>query len=656
LATTIQRCCHCLLVVALASPADAAPRVWAIDDGEKIKQDEIGLPLARGEGNPVFDGQRIRLFALRNETVAVQIVVEADGAPLEGVTVDLERLERGEAVIANAPGANDPTRFVGRRIERFVEHLLPVRKPSGGGYRDASLGWTEGSGPPPQRWIGRVPDPLIPVEVAPPWSPYPLAIRARENGIVWIDVTVPPEQPPGLYRGAVVVAAAGRALASLPVELEVLDATLPDSTVGTMLFYARWALDKRIGDGARAERHLWQLLHRHRVAPLHGAMTVDDVRRHAAALDGTLYTPEQGYEGPGIGTGDGVLSLGTYGGFGAPDAADLAAVEAIAAELAARRLFERTVVFVYAVDEECESPYGRAWKSLLAKSRSPHVAPIRVGWTCSEDPVTQPVDIPMMWASLDPARVARARAAGKEVWIYNGRRPQSGAFLTDVEAVSPRVNGWLAAMYGIPRWFYWESVFWYDGNAGGKGPYDPFATAETFHNRAGESAMGDGVLLYPGKQVDRFVEHSIGMDGVIASIRLKNWRRGLQDAGYLQLARAADPRRAAAIAAKLIPRALDAARAGDAPSWSERGLPFFEARKALAALIPRGRDGGPRASPSPAAVSGFDLPSASPDWRVHLHRFGRRKAAAIAAALALGVAGIAFVLVRSRRRRVRASG
>ena len=81
------------LVLALPRLAGAAPIVWAIDDGEKIKQDERPGPLASGAGNPVWSpGTPIRLFAMKNETVAFQIVVAADGEPLDGVTVDLQAL------------------------------------------------------------------------------------------------------------------------------------------------------------------------------------------------------------------------------------------------------------------------------------------------------------------------------------------------------------------------------------------------------------------------------------------------------------------------------------------------------------------------------------------------------------------------------------
>jgi len=220
------------------------------------------------------------------------------------------------------------------------------------------------------------------------------------------------------------------------------------------------------------------------------------------------------------------------------------------------------------------------------------VKKIRVAWTCSEDASKQPVDIPIQAGTFDSKQTAKARAMRKEVWAYNGHMPQTASFLTDTPAISLRVNGLLEGMFDIGRWFFWETTFWYDDNPGGHGPYDPFVTAETFHNTDGDYSMGDGVLVYPGKQVDMFTSHSIGMDGVVASIRLKNWRRGIEDAGYFQLAYAADPKRAEAIARGLLPRVLSAAKDGQPASWSDASKPYFEARKAWLALVPRGTNGG----------------------------------------------------------------
>jgi hypothetical protein len=571
-----------------------AQSVWVIDDGEKIAHDAVGTPFSRGQDNPVWSpGQPIRLFAMRGETIAFQVVVEG---PAEGVTVEVE-----------LPGVG---------VERFVEHFFPVKRSSTSGHA-YSLGWAEGSGPADGKFTGELPDALIPVELAPSWEPWPMRVGARQNGIVWVDLTVPPEHAPGPLRGSVVVRAGASTLATLPLELEVLPSTMPARPVGTLLFYDRGSLEKRIGHADTVEKQLVELLRRHRLTPLHGVGSAEDVRALAPLLDG-----------------DDVIVLGTYGTLGDATPEALAAVEKIADELAAQKLFDRAEVILYAEDEDCRSPRGAGWRQLLAGSRNPNARRVRVAWTCGDDPAIQPVDVPIVGApDFDPAR-----AAAKETWIYNGYRPATGTLLTDTEAVSPRVDGWIAAMASIPRWFFWETTFWYDGNPGGRGPYDPFATAETFHNRDGEAAMGDGVLVYPGRQIDRFGEHSIGFDGVLPSIRLKNLRRGVEDAGYYRLARASAPDQADAIARALLPRILAEAPRGAPPSWSEHGKPFFEARRALSRLIV------PDATPGPTAHFGAG-PYAHP--RAPLLR---KRYLAVAALLVVLLAGWAM-----RRRATRAS-
>ena len=613
------------IVVAVAAfvlaRSSVAAVVWAIDDGETIRQGDTSLPFKTGVDNPVWrPGEPIRLFALRDEVVAFQIVIEADTAPLEGVRVELSPFE----------GA-------GIAVERFVEHFFEIRHPSSTSGRSDSLGWAAGSGPPAGRYTGTVPDALIPVELAPPWAAWPLRVAQGQNGLVWIDLTVPVDLPPATYRSRVIVSGAAGALADIPLELEVLDATMPARPVGTMLFYDRDTLEHRIGDPEVAERQLWTLFHAHRLAPLHGVQSVGGVRKHLPALDGSLYTAEAGYRGPARGLGDGILVLGTYGTFGDAGPESLAEVERVADEIAAHGLFDRADVVLYAADENCTSERGAGWRSALRGSGNPNARRVRVGWTCSADPAGQPVDVPMVLAdSFDPKLVAVASAAGKETWIYNGVRPATGTVLTDTEAVSMRTLGWIGAMAGIPRWFLWETTAWSDGNRGGHGPFDPFVTAETFHNEDGEASMGDGVLVYPGRQLQRFGEHSLGFVGMLPSIRLKNLRRGIEDAGYYQLARGAASGEAQTIARQLFPRILGEARTGRMPSWSERGAPFFQARRALASLIAPGADPGP--------VPGVGASS-------FLTRFKFRKRYLAGAALVVAVAA-AFFLRRRRSRKV----
>ncbi|HJX51243.1 MAG TPA: hypothetical protein VJ801_00625, partial [Polyangia bacterium] len=111
-----------------------------------------------------------------------------------------------------------------------------------------------------------------------------------------------------------------------------------------------------------------------------------------------------------------------------------------------------------------------------------------------------------------------------------------------------------------------------------------FAGAETFHNQDGDFCNGDGVLVYPGRQ-PAFPAHSADHDGVFPSIRLKQWRRGVSDAGYLQLARAIDPVRVERIIRTLVPRALDRARPGSPPAWSTSAQAYEAARRELFGLV-----------------------------------------------------------------------
>ena len=545
--------------------------VWVIDDGEKVERSAPSPALARGDGNPIWSpGHPVRLFALRDEVVAFQVVVEG---PANGVTVDVEGLD---------PGV---------RIDRFVEHFFAVSRSTTGG-KDYSLGWAAGSGPARGRFIGWVPDALIPVEIAPAWSSFPMTIASGQRGLLWIDLTVAPQQPSALLRGRVVVRTGADVLTTLPLELEVLPATMPARPVSTWLFYGRDDIRKRVGSLDRSEPQLLQLFHSHRVVGFDSVGGEADVVSHLAAFDGSLYATESGYHGPAAGVGDDVIVIGTYGTLGGASREQLPRLDAIANALASHHLLDKTAPVIYADDEDCRSPSGAGWRDVIAASANENVRRIRVGWTCSEDPAHQPVDVPMVFAGeYDPAR---AHAAGKPVWIYNGYRPATGSLLTDTEAISMRTFGWIAAMADIPRWFIWETTAWYDSNGGGHGPFDPFTSAATGHNdEDGKELMGDGVLVYPGRQIDHFVEHSLGIDGVVPSIRLKNLRRGVQDAGYYQLARAAAGTEAETIARNLLPRILAEARFGDPQSWSEHGQPFFEARHRLALLIGAGGAPGP---------------------------------------------------------------
>jgi len=84
------------LVLLLAAAAQAAPglqAVWAVDDGEKVFQDDLDHPLkSGGAGNSVWDGATIGLFGARNEIVAFQVILEANSEGAQAISVPVSDL------------------------------------------------------------------------------------------------------------------------------------------------------------------------------------------------------------------------------------------------------------------------------------------------------------------------------------------------------------------------------------------------------------------------------------------------------------------------------------------------------------------------------------------------------------------------------------
>jgi hypothetical protein len=542
--------------------------VWATTAGMRLTSDAGAHP-AMG-GNPVWQPDRgIELFGLRGETIAVQVVVTAGAEPLSGVRVELEDLD-------------------GIDVERFVTLELPMRRRSAGRDPSESLGWLAGAQPPGPAPRGHLVDPLLPVALAShpqashpeaaqqgrPWD-YPMTVPRTRHRVLWLDLHLPANIEAGAQQGRVVVSAGKDELASMALNLDVGRAQLPYAAAKTMLFVEPDVITARAG--ADALRPTLQLLHRHHITPilnLTNAEQLDDEPMRGL-LSGAMFTAEQGYRGPGEGRAVDLVVLGMYGSFDTPDLERVQAVAAITERLDA--IAPRTDRFLYAVDEECDSPLGPAWRQALHASDSATARKLEVGHTCSEPPADQSVDLVMMFApAFRPALAAAAK--DKRVWIYNGVLPYTGSFLSDGWDSALIANPWIQWRHGIERWFYWESVFYDDGNRGGQGPYDPFATAETFHNSDGDHCNGDGVLLYPGAQ-KRPGYLNLGSATTLPSFRLKQWRRGIQDVGYLELLAERDESAARRIANDLVG---DNFRDGiAAPTFPTDAAAFHRARRAM---------------------------------------------------------------------------
>jgi hypothetical protein len=614
-----------------------AVSVLAVDDEVRIRRGDGAVARARGRVVSVMGGE-VALVALRGETVAFQVIVLAGERALADATLTLPDLTPSDG---SAPG---PRRL---RPDVFRELYLPVKQRSRSRSRPSeSLGWEAEARPPDEQMLGDVPDALLPIDIdAAPVALAP-AVPAGQTAAFWIDVPVPQEAAPGDYAAEAQVRSGDAALARFTVNLTVRPPVLPYRATGAFVFYEPTRLERRIGNGEAVERQLWQLLHAHHLDALAPLSTAADIRRLAAAYDGSLFREAAGYRGPGAGVPPSVVALGAYGVLGAPQAESLARVDAMLGALPA----SISDVFLYAVDEQCRSPRASEWKNALAAHPHPTAAGVRVGQTCDDPPAQQASDITLISAQAFARETPQAaRAAGRRAWIYNGELPRTGTLLLDADPRGLIADGWIAAALGIERWFYWESTFWDDDNAGGQGAVDPFATAENFHNNHGDAALGDGLLLYPGRQLGSFAAHSLGVAVVLPSLRLKALRRGIQDAGLIALAAREKPDEVAHLVARALPAALDEAPMDAPPSWERGGLSFTAARTALRALITQ------VAPLSLAEVhAAFDTLAASRRQTIPLAPTRRphhlRRVAIAAATIAVIVVLTALAWTRRRRR------
>ena len=195
------------------------------------------------------------------------------------------------------------------------------------------------------------------------------------------------------------------------------------------------------------------------------------------------------------------------------------------------------------------------------------------GWTAPPIPLTTGTGYQYTLDLTQGVPALSTAPAPIERWTYLGGDPFSGGVFPGANGVGPRVNYWIAYMYGLdvtvpsvgnPNppptpggvWI-WVGDFWsgYEGgstpsNCAGGAP-SPFVTA---------SDGDDGVVFYPGNEIGCYytanpVGQAVltaspavntsctsngytvcnGISGPVASIRMEEMRRGYEDYEYLYL-------------------------------------------------------------------------------------------------------------------------
>ncbi|MBT9555038.1 MAG: DUF4091 domain-containing protein [Myxococcales bacterium] len=627
-------------LVVVAQPAFAAlDRVWATEGGDKIARGERRALTATPKSR-IFDGTTISLDGARGEVVNVALVLESD-AGVTGLSVGFDRLDgAGGAIVSDKTDAAGVFDWTRRPIELFLVRYLQVKGLSlltWGNYDERHVPkrfrrpWSDrGLAIPGTDWNDRpdhdafYPDIAVPIERHPTFD-----IAPASSQLVWIDVFIPFATPPGLYTGQVRVTGGGPDR-NVPISLRVRRFSVPRApTAGTMMHVGYGDVNQRyLGEkfpdagpnAVRAIRILdrhFQLAHRHRISLVDNnagpAPWIQDSPRPEwrRRLDGRLFTRERGYDGPGYGAPNDVFAIGMYGSWDWKDGGKAAMWERTDAwESWFQQASPGTERFLFLIDESSDFPLIETWAGWVAQNPGPGKALLTLAtadWTASL--VQAPsLDLPVSTLKVADRRAWEnaSRALGPaRRWVYNGARPATGSLALEDEGVALRMWGWAQFKKQVRRWFVWESTY-YENFQGGTGPTDVFVTARTFGGQGGYDDVlgetgwnytnGDGVLFYPG--IDRvFPNSSLELEGPVASLRLKYWRRGLFDHDYLTLAAKVNPSATDAIVRSMIPvvlwevdidQPLDPTYRHMDISWNTDPDAWESARAALADLIEDG--------------------------------------------------------------------
>jgi len=590
------------------APSNIA-HVWANTGEDKVTRDELRASLDPiGVLNSVWDGTSVSLFGGRNEVVAFNLILEAPAAAASNIEVRFASLEgpEGAGISTSAGKGSDPFDYVGRNIELFYVRYLEIKGIStdlffaGYDYDERHIPERcrrpfnsdgEGEGD----WSDRpchnllYPDIAVPLELHSPFD-----IPAGVNQSIWGDIYIPQEAPPGEYAGRIEIREDGMLTWDIPIRLQVRDFTLPDLPNARTMLYASledigdlYLGETELTPGTAAydealflmDRH-FQLAHRHKISLIDDYLPVDQMgEAWGPRLNGELFTPDNGYEGVGVGVGNNVYSIGTYGSWpwqGGTQTDMWKHTDAWVNWFESQAFITPTEYFLYLIDESDDYQQIEEWAQWIDSNPGPgqrlmSMATLDLPVAAANVPS---LDIPASWASFGvttewgEAVDQYNSDPDKLFYLYNSNRPATGSFAIEDEGVALRQLTWTQFKMGIDRWFYWEGTYYsnyqcYEDSE--EAQTNVFKQAQTYgclediDDSLGETGWnylnGDGVLFYPGTDT-RFPNESYGVMGPFASLRLKHWRRGIQDADYLAMAAQIDPERTEQIVQEMIPVVL----------------------------------------------------------------------------------------------------
>ena len=481
-----------------------AIKIWATGDSLKVRPRSS---YQSSNHHWEADSSLVSLKGAGNEWVAFQLVVRAE-KPLREVTVTVGDLINGNG-----------DRIDRNNIRLYLEHFITVTAPTD---RNGSTG------------RGEYPDPLLPF-----FDPYqpgrpplasPFSLDQNRNAVVWADIYIPPETPPGDYRGRITVTAGEEYRTELNLNCRVWNFRLPE-TPRLLVFFDLYAYRWSKGEGLpfTLNEETWEVLrwyeimaHDHGFSNGHWGLMPDGIgstggidwsaydRFLGQVLDGTLFrdrTPPACWELPfpeNWDPGDDIL-------------ADYCREVVRHWD---EKGWDLTTAFVYVWDEK--GPWNEKVKNYGEIIEEASGGRLHYFYTAGPHPnLYGVVD---WWAprasEYNPVLVKDRQRRGEKGFFYHAGEPSVGLMCLDAIGLAFRTWAWMAWKYGADGYFDWASNFW------GKSPYTDPASFDTDN--------ANMYLFYPGRQLDRIGLRPI--KGPVSSFRMKMVRRGIQDYEYFRMA------------------------------------------------------------------------------------------------------------------------
>jgi hypothetical protein len=471
-----------LVAAAMLSCGTAAasePGVWLTHSLERVAQDE-----------PLRDVDRLEICAARGETESCQMIVSAPEGGLSNVAV-----RSGEFV------GPDGRVISSDHVSLYREHYVRVShgSPKHGGSN-------EPSGP------GMYPDALIPfcdpnsgeALSGAELTAVPFDLEAGASQPIWIDVAVPRSAAPGTYRGTVTVTS-DQGMAKAEVSLKVWDFELPLKPS----LYTAFGL-RQNDDLAAAEELLRHKVMPYRVPAGSERELIDTWGLNCTNLgfsSGAYYRHREMKPPPPV---------AEIRERAAGHERDLLLYNYTADEIGGSpELYDR-------IQEYARNLHAAGVPNLITITPVPELTDDGTGTGRSAVDIW--VLLPEMHESA-PERVAEVLAKGDAVWSYTAlvQDDHSPKWEIDFAPINYRMlHGFINQSLGFTGYLYWATDLRSEDDPWGEVPvyglndarYEPY------------TYPGEGHLVYPGEQV--------GVAGVVASMRLKWVRDGVDDYEYVE--------------------------------------------------------------------------------------------------------------------------